>query len=64
MEIMWTLLSVVGIIWVVKICSQWNPTNATFMTGSQPFQDWCIYLNLRIDDQTLFEMEERQEENN
>lgn len=62
MEVMWTLLSVIGIIWVVRICSRLNPTNATFMTGSQPFKDWCIYLNLRIKEQTLFEMEE--EENN
>jgi hypothetical protein len=61
MEIMWTLLSVIGIILVVKICSQLNPT---FMTGSQPFQEWSIYLNLRIKDQTLLEMEQKQEENN
>jgi hypothetical protein len=64
MEIMWTLLSVIGIIWVVRICSQLNPTNPTFMKGSQPFQNWSIYLNLRIKDQTLFEMEQKQEENN
>jgi hypothetical protein len=61
MEIMWTLLSVIGIILVVKICSQLNPT---FMMGSQPFQEWSIYLNLRIKDQTLLEMEQKQEENN
>ena len=64
MEIMWTLLSVIGIILVVRIFSRRNPTDATFMTGSHSIQDWCIYLNLRINDQTLFEMEEKQEENN
>jgi len=86
MEIMWTLLSVIGIMWLyigwiglVTALLLRNEIDGLYtdriynrptVTYSQQFQDWHIFLNLRIQNQTLLdqnitllEMVEKQDEN-
>lgn len=69
MEIMWTLLSVIGIMWLyigwiglVSALLLRNEIDGLYtdriysgptMSGSETFQQWSRYLNLRIENQAL-----------